>query len=239
MLQDYVNFYNKNGFAIIPGDLFLSKEEHNSLLQVAEKHTNDLENIDRWVFNKNGTPNKIEGACEFEPLFLEVAKKDILVKFAQSVTEIGEDVDCFISKFFPQTKGGESTLWHQDNFYFQGSPKDIVSCAIYLTDTAKENGCLRIARGTHLNSNLFPHTVDSGIPGIKWISEDVVSTFDIVDLELKGPYAVFFNINVAHGCYHNSTNYNRYSLAWEYVSSYNFDLEYDPFHQQFDRNSVT
>ena len=31
----------------------------------------------------------------------------------------------------------------------------------------------------------------------------------------------FFNINIAHGCYTNSTSNNRYSLAWEYIESSN------------------
>ena len=134
---------------------------------------------------------------------------------------LGDNVDCYISKFFPQQKNGNSTKWHQDNYYFKGSPEDIVSCAIYLTDTTIENGCLRIAKNTHKFDKFLDHTSSSGLDGIKWINEDTINKHEIVDLVQKGPYAVFFNINIAHGCYTNTTEKNRYSLAWEYINSSN------------------
>ena len=46
-------------------------------------------------------------------------------------------------------KVGVSTFMHQDNFYFNGNPNKIVSCAVYLEDTNKENGCLRLVEGSN------------------------------------------------------------------------------------------
>ena len=96
-----------------------------------------------------------------------------------------------------------------------------MSCAIYLTDTNIENGCLRIAKNTHKLENFLEHTSTSGIEGITWIPDQVINQYEVVDLIEKGPYAVFFNINIAHGCYTNTTDKNRYSLAWEYIDSSN------------------
>lgn len=238
-MEKYIQSYKNDGFVVIPGIEFLTVEEHSELLSISKEHTSNIDKIDRWRFNSNGTPNKIEGACDFEPKFLHLAKNPYLVKFAQSISKIGEDVDCYISKFFPQTKGGESTLWHQDNYYFNGNSEDIVSCAIYLTDTSKENGCLRVAKKSHIGGKILEHNVESGIKGIRWIKESVINEYEIVDLIHKGPYAVFFDINIAHGCYQNQTHKNRYSLAWEYISSYNNDVWKDDLHPQCDRNKVT
>ena len=144
-----IEFYKNNGYVIIPGSEFLSDEEHKSLLKVSEELTNNTTKDSRWQFNSNGTINKLQGAVTFEPQFLKLSKNKRLIEIAQSLSDIGSNVDCYISKFFPQQKNGSSTLWHQDNNYFNGSPNDIISCAVYLTDTNKENGCLRIAKSTH------------------------------------------------------------------------------------------
>ena len=218
-------FYKNNGYIIVPGSEFLSNEEHISLLEVSERLTNNIKSDDyRWKYNSNGTINKLEGAVLHEPQFLKLAKNKRLIQIAQSISNLGSSVDCYISKFFPQQKEGSSTLWHQDNYYFKGSPDNIVSCAVYLTDTNKENGCLRIAKDTHNLKEFLPHTSSSGMENIKWISDDIVNQYEIVDLIQTGPYAVFFNINIAHGCYTNTTDSNRYSLAWEYIDSSNTDV---------------
>jgi len=222
MLLEHKNFYKENGYVIIPGSEFLNKDDHSKLLNVSDKLINNItQGDDNWVYNTNGTVNKLQGAVTVEPEFLKLAKNKRLVEIAQSITEIGSNVDCYISKFFPQQKGGSSTLWHQDNFYFNGSPDNIVSCAIYLTDTNVDNGCLRVAKNTHNLDSFLEHTSSSGIEGITWIPDEIINEYEIVDLVEKGPYAVFFNINIAHGCYTNTTNKNRYSLAWEYIDSSN------------------
>ena len=165
--------------------------------------------------------NKIEGACSYEPLFLDLASNKTLIDSAQVLSNIGNDVDVYISKFFPmEPNGGQSTFMHQDNFYFKGNPNEIISCAVYLEDTNKDNGCLRIAKGSH-NDGIFEHNVDSGMQGIKWINESTINKFEIVDIVEEAPFAVFFNINSVHGCYENKSDRTRFSLAWEYISSDN------------------
>jgi len=236
--MDLKNSYKNNGYIIVPGSEFLSTKEHESLLKVSEELTNNTTKDSRWQFNLNGTINKLQGAVTFEPQFLKLVKNKKLIEIAQSISNIGSSVDCYISKFFPQQKNGSSTLWHQDNNYFNGSPNDIVSCAVYLTDTNKENGCLRIAKGTHNLPELLPHTSSNLYDGIKWIPDNIINQYEIIDLIQTGPYAVFFNINIAHGCYTNTTDKNRYSLAWEYISSKNTDVR-NINHVQYDRTLVT
>lgn len=239
MLDKYKEFYIDNGYVVIPGSEFINSEEHTKLLEASDNLINNVTtDKNRWLYNNNGTVNKLQGAVTVEPRFLNLAKNKVLVKIAQSISNIGSNVDCYISKFFPQQKGGSSTLWHQDNFYFKGSPDNIVSCAVYLTDTNKENGCLRIAKDTHKLDNFLEHTSTSGIDGIKWIPDNVINKYEIVDLVEKGPYAVFFNINIAHGCYTNSTDKNRYSLAWEYIDSSNSTVV-DSDQKWCDRTLVT
>lgn len=217
-----IDFYKENGYVIIKD--FLSHTEHKKLLDVSDYYYQKGKggkDTPRFKYNTNGTMNKIEGACSFEPLFLDLASNETLIDTAQVLSNIGNEVDVYISKFFPmEPNGGQSTFMHQDNFYFKGNPNEIISCAVYLQDTDKDNGCLRVAKGSH-NKGIFPHNVKSGIPGIKWINESVINRFEIVDIIEEAPFAVFFNINSVHGCYENKSDSTRFSLAWEYISSNN------------------
>ncbi len=216
------NFYKDNGYLIVKD--FISEPEHKKLLEVCDYYYQNRkggkDNL-RFKYNTNGTMNKIEGACSYEPLFLDLASNKTLIDSAQVLSNIGNDVDVYISKFFPmEPNGGQSTFMHQDNFYFNGNPSEIISCAVYLEDTNKDNGCLRIAKGSH-NDGIFEHNVDSGMQGIKWINESTINKFEIVDIVEEAPFAVFFNINSVHGCYENKSDRTRFSLAWEYISSDN------------------
>jgi|TARA_B100000085_G_scaffold178598_1_gene162913 ectoine hydroxylase-related dioxygenase (phytanoyl-CoA dioxygenase family) len=214
--------FKDNGYLIVKD--FISESEHKKLLEVCNKHYQSGKGgtkTSRFNYNLNGTMNKIEGACTYEPLFYQLACNKKLVEVAKSLVDIGDEVDVYISKFFPmEPNGGQSTFMHQDNFYFKGNPNEIISCAVYLEDTNKDNGCLRVAKGSHKNS-IYPHKVNSGMSGIKWIDDNVLSEFEIIDLDDKAPYAVFFNINTIHGCYTNESENSRFSLAWEYISHYN------------------
>ena len=180
--------------------------------------------------------NKVNAACELYPNFLKLASNPLLVNKAKQILQTDKPLDVYISKFFPMSpNGGISTYMHQDNYYFRGDSKKMVSCAVYLQDTRKENGCLRIAENSHLDG-IFEHTVVSEFePNIKWISEDIVKKYKVVDLELPAPYAVFFDINSIHGCHKNNSQDTRYSLAWEYIESDNDSVPVGG-HISFDRN---
>ena len=122
-----------------------------------------------YSWNGKDNLNKVEGVFDFEPKLRELASHPKLVTTARHILNTTEPLDTYISKFFPmEPEIGSSTYFHQDNFYFRGDSRKIVSCAVYLEDTNKENGCLRIAEESH-RYGLFPHDVDSEIPFVKWI----------------------------------------------------------------------
>jgi len=207
---------------------FLTESQHQHYLDICEKldhHIHYSGNQPNYSWNTPSNINKIMGACNFEPEFLKLASHPTLVKRAKEILNTEDTIDVYISKFFPMIpKVGISTKMHQDNYYFNGNPNKIVSCAVYLNDTTKENGCLRLVEDSH-KQGIFPHGVESGIPYIKWIEDKLLEDYNIIDLELKSPYAVFFDINMVHGCYENKSDNNRYSLAWEYIETSNQDVQ--------------
>jgi len=196
---------------------FLTPEEHEYYLDICDHILlNRIQPSYKWALNSNGTINKLHGACETVPAFRKLASHPSLIRQAKSLLPFEEEMDIYISKFFPMQPKAISTLMHQDNYFFRGDPQKILSCAVYLQNTSTENGCLRVVEGSHLRG-IFPHNIDEeGIA--QWIDQRELTDYKIIELNLKAPYAVFFNINLVHGCSMNMTDSTRYSLAWEYVN---------------------
>ena len=229
----------ENGYEIVEN--FLTKEEHQYYLDVChevyEKAQGNEHNHDNYSWNEPGNLNKVQGACNHEPRFLELASHESLTSRAKKYFNTKDTIDVYISKFFPmKPRVGWSTFMHQDNYYFEGDPRKIVSCGVYLEDTNKENGCLRLVKDSH-KKGILPHDVESGISGISWIDEKILRDYEILDLELKSPYAVFFDINMVHGCYPNISDRTRFSLAWEYIETKNNDVIMNDY-VWCDRNTI-
>jgi hypothetical protein len=206
------------GYSIV--DQFLTKEEHEYYLNVCNETYNQTKGKyhPSFSWNSPGNLNKINGACDYQPKFLELASHPILVNRAKEILGTNDTLDVYISKFFPMMPGvGMSTFMHQDNYYFQGDPTKMVSCAVYLEDTSKENGCLRLVEDSHKHGIMNHNIVSDVDPWIRWIDESDLESFNILDLERNAPYAAFFDINLVHGCYPNVSDRTRYSLAWEYI----------------------
>lgn len=206
------------GYEIL--DNFLTKEEHEYYLNVCRETYEATVGADSPYYSWNGQDNlnKINGACDYQPKFLELASHPALIKKAKEILKTDDTLDVYISKFFPmKPEVGVSTFMHQDNYYFQGDTSKLISCAVYLEDTTKENGCLRLVEDSH-KYGIVDHDVVSEVdPWIRWISESRLDSFNIIDLERTAPYASFFDINLIHGCYPNVSNRTRFSLAWEYI----------------------
>ena len=136
--EQQIKFYDEKGY-IAPIDV-LSKHEANQIRQeietIEKKWPNALEGIGRNyvhlispVFNKVCLNNKILDAVE------SIIGKNILIcgttLFIKNVSEKG-----FVS-------------FHQDARYIGLEPYNWVTAWIAVTDTNKENGCMRMWSGSH------------------------------------------------------------------------------------------
>ncbi len=65
---------------------------------------------------------------------------------------LGPDILIFASKFWIKPGGGEGSYvsWHQDSAYFGLEPHDLAAVWVALTDSNRENGCLRVLPRSHL-----------------------------------------------------------------------------------------
>lgn len=208
--------FDEFGYTIITG--FMTDDERS----VINRECNDLRtfseqltvNTGHWVMNEPNNPCKLDGAFVQSDILRSVATFPELKKSAQSILG-AEDLDTYISKFFPMIpERGFSVDWHQDNYYIQGDRTKMVSCDVFVNGATRETGCLRVLSGSH--NKTYPH--DKRSHGVfRWMYIDDGNP-DIVDIELDEPFAVIFDVNLVHGCYHNTSKSKyRYSIAWEYT----------------------
>lgn len=214
LMKQLIENYKKDGYVIVTD--FLSDAEYQSLNNVCDKLTEQAmtltENRDGWILNSPNNPCKLDGAMAKIAEFRDLGRNSTLVSIAREI--LGQtEVEAYISKFFPMIpKHGFSVDWHQDNFYIKGDPSKMVSCDVFVNGATKENGCLRILKNSHKQEH--SHTISShGV--FSWM--EIEESDDIVDIELDKPFAVFFDVELVHSCYHNKSDSDfRYSIAWEY-----------------------
>lgn len=207
--------YIDNGYIIVTD--FLTPDEHFELnrecRKLSEYASNLVKDTDDWTMNGPNNPCKLNNAMANSEVFRRLGRNPKLVSVAKQILGVDE-VETFVSKFFPMVpREGFSVGWHQDNHYIRGDATRMVSCDVFVNGASKEDGCLRvIPRET--NRTLY-HNEPSHGGKFQWI--DLNEGPNIVDLEHEGPFAVFFDVNLVHGCYQNKSDHHRYSVAWEYL----------------------
>lgn len=213
-MEHLIEKYNRDGYVIVTD--FLSDTEHQLLNGVCDKLTERAMSLthdqDGWILNSPNNPCKLDGAMAKIPEFGDLGRNPTLVSIAKEI--LGQtEIDMYISKFFPMVpKHGFSVHWHQDNFYIKGDPSKMVSCDVFLNGATKENGCLRILKNSHKQEH--PHIINTHSV-FSWMK--VEESDDIIDIELDKPFAIFFDVDLVHGCYRNTSDSDfRYSIAWEY-----------------------
>ena len=102
--------------------------------------------------------------------------------------------------------------WHQDGAYFDLQPQVLVSAWIALTESTKENGCLQVVAGSHLQT--FEHDIDTGRYEFeRSVPEDEIDHKSVRALELRPGEFVLFNASTVHSSGPNLTSRPRVGLT--------------------------
>lgn len=170
-----------------------------------------------------GVLHKVQGVCVVDFRALHMAQEPEIISRVESL--IGSEIALFGSKFFPKlAAGGTSVHWHQDNFYFDSESDQIISCGIYLEDSDRSNGCLRVIPGSH-KRGIAEHDRpdDADAKGFR----TKIDESEAVDVVCPGGTVILFSANLLHGTSDNESDgaagRSRFSTAWHYLSP-NVDL---------------
>jgi phytanoyl-CoA hydroxylase len=220
LTDEKIKEFDSEGFLVFDG--LLSGERLTYYMGVFDElvaQGRDLsEEVPHWSleYDEDGTPmlgllHKVQGVCQVDARVLDLASEPIILDCVESLT--GPNIDVFGTKFFPKLPhGGTSTHWHQDNFYFGTDTDRILSCAIYIEPSDRDNGCLSVVPRSH-KRGIVKHEKNPAGHG-SWTQVDESAAVDVV---CSAGTVVLFSANLLHGAKDNESDRSSYRTAWHYM----------------------
>ncbi len=151
------------------------------------------------------------------PWMVELASHPAILDAVESL--IGPDILLFGSSLFAKREYDDRFVsWHQDSAYYGLDPHEEVTAWVALTDATRDNGCLRVVPGSHLEADReHDETYDpqnllargQTIHGI----DDSASVY----MELRRGQFSLHHERTVHGSEGNSTGQRRIGLAFFYM----------------------
>lgn len=243
LTPEQIQQFHEEGYLILPALLSPERCTHYRAVfeELVEKSRSMTVGEDGYNLapDTNGAPipgqlHKIQGVCVVDERVLELTKEPVLLDCVASL--LGPNIDVFGTKFFPmQVRGATSTGWHQDNYYFGTNTDRVVSCAIYLEATDRENGCLRVMPRSHRTGEIVAHNAGQGQYAHGAWSE--VEEDKAVDVICPPGTVVLFSANLLHGARPNLSDRTSYRTAWHYLPG-DLRLEMFPRGEYKDRHIV-
>jgi hypothetical protein len=135
---------------------------------------------------------------------------------------IGPDILAHSTTIFKKYPGeGTYVSWHQDGYYMNLDIPDLVSVWIAITDSDRDNGCLRVERGSHrkgilahqMTATSERNLLTSGIQLDSAVEES--ATMDVV---LRAGDASLHHVNLVHGSDANYSAKARAGFAMRFVA---------------------
>jgi len=110
--------------------------------------------------------------------------------------------------------------WHQDSAYWGFDSEAVITAWIALTDSAVENGCVRVVGGSHRQPEL-PHTVrlernNSLVRGQSAAVE--IPEESVTNIELKAGQISLHHVRLLHGSLSNRSDRARVGLVIRYIA---------------------
>jgi len=199
--------------------------ETDGFLRVGRVLTDDelaeaREHVDRVVDaqqRRGQRPEYLLAIHVFEPYFLGLASHPRLLDILESV--MGPDIALVSTHLLCKPPGdGHPVTWHQDGAFAAIEPMSLVTLYLALDDCDRENGCMRMLRGSHVDGSVRHTVIREGGDTRKEIAPDVIAAFEEIPLELRAGECSLHLPWVIHGSHGNYSNRRRAGLPMRYVT---------------------
>ncbi len=151
---------------------------------------------------------------------------------------IGPDIGIFACHLLQKPPGvGKRVPWHEDSAYWQQllKPMEVASVTVALEPSIKENGCLRVIAGSHVNGYSDYEPVERPQEQIFPIEIKKAQCDEsrAVDLELQPNEASVHHVRIIHGSNPNTGNLRRAVFTVRYFpTSVKFDQQSHPYFRE-------
>ena len=118
---------------------------------------------------------------------------------------LGREPYAVQTMFYFKPPGARGQALHQDQFYLRVDPGTCVAAWMAIDRCDEENGCLRIVPGTHDIPVLCTVDADTDV-SFTDVTVELPPGFEPVPLIMEPGDVLFFNGQLVHGSYPNSSN---------------------------------
>lgn len=151
-----------------------------------------------------------------DPFWLRLVSDDRLLDIAEQF--VGPDIALFATHYIckpPHT--GQPVLWHQDGAFWPLDPMEVVTLWVAVTESTRDNGCLRVIPGTHTGElgGLRQAAAVDNVLGAELDAE--VDEAGAVDLELAPGDVSVHHPGIVHGSTPNTSDRWRRGLTIRYI----------------------
>jgi len=162
-------------------------------------------------------PEYLLGIHVYEPYFMRLASHPRMLDVLEFV--MGPDIALVSTHLLCKPPAdGHAVAWHQDGAFAAIEPMSLVTLYLALDECDRENGCMRMLRGSHLDGPARHDVIREGGNTRKEIAKDVIDAFESVPLELRAGECSLHLPWVIHGSEENRSNRRRAALPMRYVT---------------------
>ncbi|MGB5636669.1 MAG: phytanoyl-CoA dioxygenase family protein [Waterburya sp.] len=230
--KEQIDQYHEDGFLVVPR--FFDPEEVTPLEEACQADPsirNTQTNI-TWNDGRN-----------FKSVYwtdLGMSMVGVLPRISRLVYAVeallGEECYHWHSKIVRKLPGEGSIPIHQDysTWYDDGCLyPNLLSCAIALSKSTKESGCLKVAKQSHRLSRIENAAHGNSVVSRQELVEYALKRHEVIYCEQEPGDAVFFHSKTLHGGDENNSNYSRNLLYAVYnaVSNEPWRLEGQDHHR--------
>jgi ectoine hydroxylase-related dioxygenase (phytanoyl-CoA dioxygenase family) len=206
-----LNEFNKNGF-IIKKQLF-THDEIKKLINFINSNP-DKENQSRKTKSSTGNLDLTIWNHPSDDLFGKFSTNERIVKPMEEY--LGDEVYHYHSKIIWKKPGDGGFDWHQDYGYWYHNAclyPDMGSCFIMLDRATKENGCLKVLKGSHKVGRIGHGVSDTPeqTADMERITE-LEKRHESVYITAEPGDVLFFHANLLHSSDENKSSESRRTL---------------------------
>lgn len=133
---------------------------------------------------------------------------------------VGPDIVLWGSNlFYKRPHEGPATPWHRDGAYWPIAPLETTSVWIAISDSRRDNGCLRFIAGSHAARDIGEH-YEATEPGLVIPGTLTPDSFDesmAQDIEMEPGQIVIFDCYAIHGAQANRGKRHRAGYALRFM----------------------
>lgn len=134
---------------------------------------------------------------------------------------LGPDILLWNTHWFPKfARDASYVSWHQDAAYWGLAPPQVTTAWVALSESSRDNGCLRVIAGTH-RGRIRPHAETFAEANMLSRGQEIAvdpGESGKVDIELRAGEFSLHHVGIVHGSGPNPSDRPRIGLAIRYVA---------------------